>query len=233
MVSNIGRNAINTVPRRIEHFKCTYPSLFEEPVLDVGCGVNVTHLRFFSKQSIGIDGAAVVPPEGMSFVRWNFSDDIGSLLLESNLPDTFNHVWCQDVFEHVLTPHEFLLNLRRVLKPAGTLYLGVPLVTALGNFSAGRNSFLNYFQGFLSSDHVNFFTYKTLIYTVEYAGFKVIDWYSPFLVGRKKPFLLGIEPVTVLVLRKVSDFQYGPKAAKELKDGRLQWRGFIASDQSN
>ncbi len=146
------------VPRRISHFIHVYPELRTEPVLDVGCGVLTPHLRFFAPGSIGIDGADVRPPEGYDFLRWNFSDDISNSLTEKGLQSAFRFVWCQNVFEHVLNPHEFLLNLRRVLRPDdGLLFLGVPLVNGLGTtYTVSRNNPLNYFRGFLSQDHVNF-----------------------------------------------------------------------------
>lgn len=217
------------VPRRIDHFTRVYPELRTEPVLDVGCGVSTPHLRYFAPGSIGIDGADVQPPDGRAFLRWNFSADIRTELETNALQSIFRFVWCQDVFEHVLAPHEFLLNLRRVLSPDGYLLLGVPLVNRLGPHAENRNNPLNYFRGFLSQDHINFFTFKTLRYTVQYAGFELVDWYSPFFKGWKRPPRFGFEPVVIMVLRPIDAFNYGPKAAKELVDGHLKWKDFISS----
>ncbi len=175
-----------------------------------------------------MDGQDVTPPDGKGFLRWNFQSDIKTVLAENGLPTAFQYVWCSDVFEHVLSPHEFLLNLRRTLKPGGLLFLGVPLVNLLGRPGTKRNSPFNYFRGYLSQDHVNFFTFASLRHTVEFAGFKLVDWYSPFLLGMRRPPRIGIEPVTVMVLRPIPDFQYGTKAAKELIDGQLVWKGYIA-----
>lgn len=218
------------VPRRVAHFLRTYPRLGSEPVLDVGCGVLTPHLRHFGPGSIGLDGAEVEPPDRCHFVRWNFSSDIPTLLDGEGLPRAFEFVWCQDVFEHVLSPHEFLLNLRRALRPDGLLFLGVPLINRLGPLADNRRNPLNYFRGFLSQDHVNFFTFRTLKYTVEFAGLELRDWYSPFFKGWKRPPRFGIEPVVIMVLSPVPGFEYGPKAAKVLVDGRLHWKGFIAKE---
>jgi SAM-dependent methyltransferase len=218
----------NSVPRRIAHLLKTQPDIAREAVLDVGCGTWTPHLRHFGPGSVGVDGQEVTPPEGKHFLRWNFQSDIQTALRERDLPTSFKYVWCSDVFEHVLSPHEFLLNLRRVLRPDGLLFLGVPLVNPLGRPSTKRNSPLNYFRGYLSEDHVNFFTFASLKHTVEFAGYKVEDWYSPFLLGMRRPPRIGIEPVTVLSLSPIPDFQYGPKAVKELVDGQLVWKGYIA-----
>lgn len=216
------------VPRRIAHLLKTYPAIAQEAVLDVGCGIALPHLRHFGPGSVGVDGQDVTPPDGKGFLRWNFQSDIKTVLAENGLPTAFQYVWCSDVFEHVLSPHEFLLNLRRTLKPGGLLFLGVPLVNLLGRPGTKRNSPFNYFRGYLSQDHVNFFTFASLRHTVEFAGFKLVDWYSPFLLGMRRPPRIGIEPVTVMVLRPIPDFQYGTKAAKELIDGQLVWKGYIA-----
>lgn len=217
------------MPRRIAHILKLYPDVAKEAVLDVGCGVPTPHLRHFGPGSVGVDGQDVVPPKGKHFLRWNFQSDIKPLLEQNGFPRQFKYVWCSDVFEHVLAPHEFLLNLRRTLRPDGVLFLGVPLVNPLGRRGTPRNSPLNYFGGYLSEDHVNFFTAASLRHTVEFAGFEVIDWYSPFLLGVRKPPRIGIEPVTILMLRSVADFQYGPKSYKELVDGYMTFKGMIAS----
>lgn len=217
------------VPRRIAHILKLYPDVADTPVLDVGCGTWTPHLRYFGPGSVGVDGQDVTPPEGKSFLRWNFQSDIKTALAEEGLPTAFKYIWCSDVFEHVLSPHEFLLNLRRTLQPDGLLFLGVPLVNLLGRPSTQGSSPLNYFCGYLSQDHVNFFTFASLRHTVEFAGYEVVDWYSPFLRGIRRPIRIGIEPVTVLALRPIPNFQYGPKAVKELVDGQIVWKGYIAA----
>ena len=215
--------------RRMAHVLKTYPAIRTTPVLDVACGVRVPHLRHFADGSVGIDGDNVQVPPGKHFARWNFQNDIKTMLEEHGLQSTFDYVWCSDVFEHVLNPHEFLLNLRRTLRSDGILFLGVPLVNLFGRLPKAPRSFLNNFYGYLSQDHVNFFTFTTLRYTVEFAGYELVDWYSPFLQGVRRPLRTGVEPVTVMMLRPISGFQYGPKAYKELVDGKLVWKGHIAA----
>ena len=215
--------------RRIRHVRKVYPNMTSQPVLDVGCGIRVPHLRHFGPGSVGIDGQDVSVPEDKFFLRWNFEDDIRTRLEEAGLQSQFKYVWCADVFEHVLSPHEFLLNLRRTLLPDGMLCLGVPLINIFGMLPKARNTFLNYFYGYLSQDHINFFTFRTLKYTVEFAGFELVDWYSPFALGMKRPPRIGIEPLTTFFLRPIPNFQYGPKAVKELVEGRLVWKEHIAA----
>lgn len=210
--------------RRIRFLRNNYPEALTTPVLDVGCGPGI-HLYDFARGSVGLDGRDIKARDGYRIVRWNFGEEVADVLAAAGEATQFKYIWCNDVLEHVLAPHEFLLNLRRVLADDGVLFLGVPLVNrlALRRWQT-RTSFINYFCGFLSQDHVNFFTFRTLKYTTEYAGFSVDGWYSPFLPG-KRPWMLGLEPVTQLALRKRRDFNYGPKAYKMLDDaGYLRWK---------
>jgi 2-polyprenyl-3-methyl-5-hydroxy-6-metoxy-1,4-benzoquinol methylase len=214
--------------RRIKHLLRHFPQVKQQPVLDVGCADGV-HLYDFGRGSIGLDGRDFQAREGYSIIRWNFESDIRETLEERALPGRFKYVWCSDVFEHVLSPHQFLLNFRRVLDDDGLLFLGVPLTNPLGIQSlATRGNFINFFCGFLSQDHVNFFTFQTLRHTIAYAGFELVAWYSPFLPIFRRPLMCGLEPVTVMALRKVKDFQYGPKAYKSLdEEGRLRWKEIV------
>jgi len=214
--------------RRIRFLKANYSEVFSKPVLDVGCGGGI-HLSSFHEESVGMDGRALESPKGQRVVKWNFEDDISRTLANAGQSAQFEYVWCNDVFEHVLAPHMFLLNLRRVLADDGLLFLGVPLVNPLAFPKLQtRNNVFNLFCGFLSQDHVNFFTFNTIRHTVAFAGFHVDGWYSPFLPG-KRAVMFGLEPVTTLVLRKIPGFKYGPKAYKELDErGELKWKELIA-----
>ncbi len=211
------------MPSRLEFALRNYPRLTSVPVLDVGCGLG-RQLARFGPGSVGLDGRAATTDEGRSVLQWNFDDDIVGILRAANL-EPFEYVWCSDVFEHHPAPHLFLLNLRRALAEEGVLFLGVPLVNWLGRLPVLRgSSLLNYFRGFQSQDHVNFFRMSTLLPTVQFAGFRVESWYSPFLPLRRPP-MIGLEPITVLALRRISQFNYGPKAYKVLDaDGNLKWK---------
>jgi SAM-dependent methyltransferase len=219
------------IKRRLRYLKAHYSDALAKPMLDVGCG-DGSHLYDFAPGSVGLEGRTFKAREGYRIVHWNFGEELTDALVAAGEHPSFKYVWCNDVFEHVLAPHPFLLNLRRVLDDDGVLFLGVPLVNGLAfpNLSTRSNIF-NYFCGYLSQDHVNFFTFQTLKHTVEYAGFDVDGWYSPFFKSKRPP-MFRIEPVTVLALRKRPNFNYGPKAYKVLDEmGRLRWKELVgASD---
>jgi hypothetical protein len=218
-----------TSPRRIRWLSRHFPAAISTQALDIGCG-DFLHLRSFPPGSVGLDGRELSAPLGYHFARWNFEDDISDLLAARGLPTRFRAILCNDVLEHILAPHQFLLNVRRVLDDDGILFLGVPLVNRLAFPSMQtRTNLFNYFCGFLSQDHVNFFTFATLRHTVQFAGYDCIGWYSPFL-NLRRPFMTGLEPVTVLALKKIANWSYGPKAYKSLDaSGRLQWKPYLGT----
>ncbi|CEP68825.1 S-adenosyl-L-methionine-dependent methyltransferase-like [Moorella glycerini] len=95
-------------------------------VLDVGCGLG-GHLRELDNATrrVGVDpglpglkrGSQMLP--GVAFVCAS-----GYQLPFSSR--TFDTVLCIDVIEHVERPQELLLEIRRVLKPNGVLFLQTP-----------------------------------------------------------------------------------------------------------
>jgi len=91
-------------------------------VLDVGCGTKPYRTSIPAERYVGLDidnplarlrGGADVYYDGG---RFPFPDG------------SFDGVLCSQVFEHVFNPSEFLVEIRRVLRPGGTLLLSVPFV---------------------------------------------------------------------------------------------------------
>jgi SAM-dependent methyltransferase len=200
-----------------------FPELRTSTVVDVGCG-DGRHLSHFGPGSIGMDGRRLEDADGYRYLQWDFDHDASAVLAGSGVGKQ-KFVWCSDVFEHHPAPHMFLLDLRRCLQPDGVLFLGVPLVNPIGSIPWFRKSWLlNFFRGFMSQDHINFFSFRGICLTAEFAGFEVLDWYSPFL-PIKRPPMVGLEPITTLILRNKAEYQYGPKAYKYIdENGYLRWK---------
>jgi len=130
-------------------------------------------------------------------------------------------VWASNLFEHVLAPHSFLIDLRRALRPNGLLLMVVPLTRLL---KAGP------FKGHLAADHVNFFTVRTLRLTIQRAGYDVEDIMSsafPGLPIRVSRALARCGPSVMVASRPISDFRYPPKAHKHLENGRIVFDGTL------
>lgn len=205
-----------TLPRRLA-FANRHFELDRAGVLDIGYS-DGHYLAHFGPGSVGIDvqqqAVERARARGLDARRVDITNG-----LPPDLRSAFDAVWCSNILEHVLRPHEFLLEIRRVLRPGGVLVAVVPLTRRL---PAGP------WRGFLAADHVNFFTPRTLRLTVERAGYRVdfLGWG----VGARAPRWLARAPVpvapnAVVVARPVPDFQYPPKAHKLLDvEGRIVFK---------
>ncbi len=115
--------------------ECQYKSLFE-------------HLKYIAVDlCVGDD-------------KWDFSCvDIKAPLHSIPLPDrTADVILCAEVLEHVPNPHEVLVELARLLKPGGRLYISVP-------FSAREHQ--------IPHDYFRYTQYG-LKYLIEQAGLEVL-----------------------------------------------------------
>ena len=91
-------------------------------VLDVGCGRKPYRDFVPATNYVGVDIDTPV-------TRALASADVFYDGRRLPFPDQqFDAVLCSQVLEHVFTPEEFLAEIRRVLRPGGTLLLAVPFV---------------------------------------------------------------------------------------------------------
>lgn len=142
-------------------------NLNDKLVLDIGCsyGEFLTH---FGDGSIGltlsIEEVTVAKEMGLDVRLLNIEEDN----LGKDFEGKFDVIFANNIFEHLQSPHNFLLKIKTYLKPNGLLILGVPCLPRplwLTNFKK--------FRGSLASLHINFFTRDTLIKTLEFSGWKV------------------------------------------------------------
>lgn len=199
-------------PRRLD-FALRHYGLGARPVLDIGCGPG-EYLRHFGPGSVGLDlNPTRARNAGLDARAWNFDGPI-----PQDLRGRFDVVWCSNLLEHVMSPHEFLIEVRRALAGGGRLFVAVPATTPLRHGA---------WLGHLAADHVNFYTPRTLRRCVERAGYQIEFTGSPSLpalpvwVGK---MTAGLAPVLLCVARVLDDFQYPAKAAKVLVDGEIVWK---------
>jgi len=91
-------------------------------------------------------------------------------------PASFDAVVCGDLVEHLRDPGSTLARLRPLLRPGGRLVLSTPNVANWAlrlSLLGGRWRYTD--RGILDRTHAHLFTRKTLIETVEAAGYRVVE----------------------------------------------------------
>lgn len=183
--------------------------LSQKSVLDVGCGFG-EYLRHFGPDSIGItttDNEIDYGKEnGLNIVFGN-AEKIADL----GFSKKFDAIWANNLFEHLLSPHAFLIKLKTVSKPDAVAIIGVPVIPKLESLI-----YLKWFRGSLASNHVSFFTRKTLVLSVERAGWKIIGARPFFFKNKFLDFLCSpFAPHLYIVAMNDSNFKYPEKKLKE------------------
>jgi SAM-dependent methyltransferase len=185
-------------------------NLKNKKVLDIGCGEG-DFLAFFGNGSVGITTTQAEVEKGIE-KNLNIIFGNAELVDELSLSKDFEIIWANNFFEHILSPHSFLIKLKRISKEKSVLILGVPIIPKL-NFLLR----INKFRGALASNHINFFDRTTLELTVERAGWKIKESRS-FVFGNTfldKIFSLFFSPHIYIVAENDINFKYPEKKIKE------------------
>jgi len=185
--------------------------LGQKKVLDVGSAWG-EFLIHFGSSSKGIE----VLPESVKFSR-----AIGLSVSEYNFEDkwqeeagSFDAVWCSNVLEHVVAPHRLLKRFHDTLKSGGLVFIRVPTIPSNWLYLK-LNRILLGFLGYEAVQHINAFTRRTLEFTIERAGFTIIEsnifipplnWLNSLL----NPFLKDAISFITAVAHK-SEFSYPDK----------------------
>jgi len=145
--------------------------LDKKKVLDVGSAWG-EFLIHFGPGSKGIE----VLPESVKFSR-----AIGLNVDEYNFEDewredskSFDAIWCSNVLEHVVAPHQLLRRFHNTLREKGLIFIRVPTVPSNWFYLKLNKIFLG-FLGYEALQHLNAFTRKTIEFAIERAGFKIIE----------------------------------------------------------
>lgn len=182
--------------------------LVQKRVLDIGCGYG-EYLAHFGPGSVGITTTEAEVVEGA-----NRKLDIrrGNAEALQDLPwaSGFEAVWANNLFEHLLSPHAFLMRLRACTTNDATIVLGVPVVPFFPFLTRFRR-----FRGTLASNHISFFTSKTLELTVAYAGWKVVGVRSMLVPSWLEWLVRPIAPHLYVVAAKDPAFTYPEKKLRE------------------
>ncbi|MGE5619861.1 MAG: class I SAM-dependent methyltransferase [Sphingomonadaceae bacterium] len=206
----IYRKFFTTVPRSFLDIVQRY-RLGEKRVVDVGCGYG-HYLIHFGPGSIGLDAneksRQFALSIGLEVLDCNVED---SLPLE---PESAEAVWCANLLEHLVAPHLLLTRLHRALTPDGLLVAKVPVIPPW--FVRKGVALLGRPLGFEASEHINAFTPATFGFTLERAGFQVVEQVSivlsnPLLQAVSAPLTRRWGASITVVARKDPSFVYPEK----------------------
>lgn len=136
-------------------------------LLDVGCGSGNYLLRARAKgwQVKGVE----LSPQAAEQGRAHGLDIFCGTLQEARLPGAaFDYVRLNHVFEHLLDPNETLQEIKRILRPGGKLFIGVP-----NRASLAARVFKEYWYQLAPPVHIFHWSPKTLAMILEKNGFRV------------------------------------------------------------
>lgn len=148
-----------------------------ESVLDVGCGAGEfsAALRDAGARPIAVD----VAREALRRARERMPA-LDARLWEPGAPlpvedASVDAIWAGEVIEHVADVAPWLSELRRVLKPTGTLLVTTPHhgPATLLRLALSPRAFAEHFEP--RSDHVRYFSPRTLRALLDDLGFDVVE----------------------------------------------------------
>lgn len=146
-------------------------------VLDVGCGEGwfTGALARAGREAVGID----VAEEPLRRAREREGElDVRLVPAEGPWPledVSFDAVWAGEAIEHVTDTSGWLSEVRRVLRSGGSLALSTPAHEPLTRLALGLSgrAFAAHFDP--RSDHLRFYTRRTVVALLEDFGFEAIE----------------------------------------------------------
>ena len=171
--------------------------------LDIGCGtgVNANHLKKLGFKITGLDLSHLAIKKLIDNGHEGIVHDIAKgIPFEEN---SFELVFASEVIEHLDDIVDFLTEIKRVLKPGGTLLLSTPnsvfwayrILTLIGKSPSE----------FQHPGHLRFFSPKLLLSHLQESAFQKIQ-----MSGRNIYFIVGerFAKLFMPLLRKLPFFQY-------------------------
>lgn len=146
-------------------------------VLEIGCGRGVTGQLLQERLGCRVTGVELNPEvarEAADRLHRVIVGNVEHLTLEDLTPLNrgFDVVVATELFEHLNYPEDFLIQMKRLLRPGGRIVLSVPNVghySIVEDLLAGRWDYLPI--GLLCYTHFRFFTRATLESWIHQVGF--------------------------------------------------------------
>ncbi len=146
-------------------------------VLDVGCSSGYLARPLVARGCIvvGIEQDASAAEAAREVCAEVLVGDVETMELPFS-DGSFDVVLCGDLIEHLRRPGQFLARVRPLLRESGRLVLTTPNVanwTMRLGLLAGRWRYTE--RGILDHTHLQLFTRRTLVETLEGAGYRVLE----------------------------------------------------------
>ena len=148
--------------------------------LDVGCGEGFTLIEANRRgwKTIGVDIFDNRVEETKKIIDKFVLGDLISAKFSANY---FDIIYIDSVMEHITNPFEYLIEMKRILKPGGIAYIGVPnedcffhdLKKFKNNLSA-KKMISSRLKPFRSPYHIGGFNKKSLRKAIANSGFELI-----------------------------------------------------------
>lgn len=197
----------------------------ETPVCDAGCGFG-DNLLYCHPDSYGIE----LEPYYYEFAQsLGLNVKVKDIVVDdlSDLPQV-PIVLCTDVLEHLDSPHVALRKLHGLLAPDGLIVVAVPTIPPLPWLNK-IPALAKLSHGYQHSDHVNAFTFETVRFFCERAGFETIS-VSPLLPIEwldRVPIFNKLFGHAIYIGRKLDGWDYPRRASREaaLNEKGYRYRG--------
>lgn len=147
-------------------------------VLDVGTGAGALGQHLHAAKDCHMDGVTMNAAEARelagSYQRVMTADVEVCDLEQLFEPQTYDHVVCADLLEHLRSATQVLESCRTLLKPGGSLIISVPHVGYSGLVAELFNGEFRYRkEGLLDATHLRFFTRSSLLKLLSEHGWEV------------------------------------------------------------
>jgi SAM-dependent methyltransferase len=123
------------VALHLKRYEFAQPFCAGRDVLDAGCGVGygTAFLAETARHVVGVDRSTEpIANARRRYTGPNAEFSVGDLLELDALDDAFDVVCCFETIEHLTDQEQFLVEVRRVLRPAGTLLVSTPRAESAG-----------------------------------------------------------------------------------------------------
>lgn len=182
-------------------------------VLDIGCGYG-EYMQRFGPTSVGITTRTVEAEYGAIKKRDIRIGNAENLKATLSTTERFDVIWCNNIFEHLLSPHSFLVHLKEFSHENTLLILGTPIVPVFPFLTK-----LKRFRGALAVEHINFFNYKTYEITARYAGWNVQELRSFFFKNKLLDhFTHYYAPHLYLIAHNDANYRYHDRKISEWEE---------------